>query len=108
MIIKVAEACALKRAFSISGLVTQEEMDVSQEGQRAAGQVQREAEATYAEVAPVSAQELAQAIDNLQEADGFEELRGIYLHYKHLHKFPSFVAAKDARKIELETAQPTA
>ena len=43
MIIKVAEACALKRAFSISGLVTQEEMDVSQERPAAA------AVATYAE-----------------------------------------------------------
>jgi phage recombination protein Bet len=52
MIIKVAEACALKRAFSISGLVTQEEMDVSQEGQRSVVQAQQEAEATYAEVLP--------------------------------------------------------
>lgn len=31
MILKVAEAMALKRAFSISGLVTREEMDVEQE-----------------------------------------------------------------------------
>lgn len=52
MIIKVAEACALKRAFSISGLVTQEEMDVSQEGPRQAAQAQHEAETTYAEVLP--------------------------------------------------------
>lgn len=35
MIIKVAEAMALKRAFSISGLVTQEEMDKSERAPRA-------------------------------------------------------------------------
>ena len=36
MILKVAEAQALKRAFSISGLVTQEELDIEPEPQRAA------------------------------------------------------------------------
>ena len=104
MIIKVAEACALKRAFSISGLVTQEEMDVSQEGQRQVVQVQQEAQATYAEVMPEPIYSLEEAIASIQETDSVEDLRAIFLHFKQFHKSPEFVAAKDARKTELETA----
>lgn len=103
MIIKVAEACALKRAFSISGLVTQEEMDVSQEGQRQVVQVQQEAEETYAEVQEDECSVL-EAITCLSQTTTLPELKAEFLHFKQFHKTPEFVAAKNTRKNELELA----
>lgn len=102
MIIKVAEACALKRAFSISGLVTQEEMDVSQEGTRQVVQAQQEAQATYAEVQEDECSVL-EAITCLSQTTTLPELKAEFLHFKQFHKTPEFVAAKDTQKLKLET-----
>lgn len=105
MIIKVAEACALKRAFSISGLVTQEEMDVSAESTTTAAKMQQEAQSTYAEVIEWPTIPLSEAVKSMSEAADMDALKALWKqHSAEYGTTPSFVAAKDARKAELETS----
>jgi phage recombination protein Bet len=106
MIIKVAEAMALKRAFSISGLVTQEEIGLDMVAQQDAG--------TSAEVVVEPA--LAPAAPAATEPSDEMKVKGHRTRFEHAqnlvqvqqiwkeipkHLAPQLLADKDAAKLRL-------
>jgi phage recombination protein Bet len=112
MIIKVAEAMALKRAFSISGLVTQEEIGLDMQVQPDAGTsatVVEEVATLAAEPAPVMVAvstpaatepsdeaKLAGHRERLLHASSIKQVQQIWQEAKHLQ--PQLVKEKDAAK----------
>lgn len=87
MILKVAEAQALKRAFSISGLVTREEMDEENDVQAKPQNVKpesREPQVIQAEVIHKEEQEPSPACEAPNGQDLNEYKKNLYLEYLKL------------------------
>jgi phage recombination protein Bet len=112
MIIKVAEAMALKRAFSISGLVTQEEIGLDMQAVEpdAGTSAMVVVDATPAPAAPVATEpsdeaKVAGHRTRLLYAKKIEDVAQIWGEVpKHLK--PELLADKDAAKKRFEQAAP--
>lgn len=122
MIIKVAEAMALKRAFSISGLVTQEEIGLDMQAEPDAGtSATVVVEPAPAPVAPAAAlmpdhvadldeAKLAGHRTRMMYARSLVEVQQIWkeVNATSRHLAPQLLADKDAAKLRLSKSVPKA
>lgn len=105
MIIKVAEAMALKRAFSISGLVTQEELGLdmvpapAEQDAGTGAQLVVEAPAAAPAAAPIVSYSLDDAIKQVLTAASREDLQALWPHLEAHRGEPIFELACSATKL---------
>ncbi|MGI4862404.1 MAG: RecT family recombinase [Janthinobacterium lividum] len=120
MIIKVAEAMALKRAFSISGLVTQEEIGLDMQAEADAGTsatvvvepapaepVRVHVPGTVATQAEIDVRELAGHRTRFEQASTLKQVAQIWAKLPR-HLAEQLLDDKEAAKLRLDKPAPTA